>query len=110
MFMNVDFPEPEGPMMAAKRAVSNATVTPSSARTSVERWPYTFVASTVAAAAEAGGSFSEAESSIVAIGDPLRSCSRRIGTDDVAFACSKPGPEDPDSNLEEIDDTMPDGK
>jgi hypothetical protein len=41
-------------MIALNRAVSNATVTPSSARTSVEPLPYTFTASTVAAATPFG--------------------------------------------------------
>src|SRR5205085_2355759 len=63
---SVDFPDPEGPMIALNRAASNATLTPSSARTSVDRLPYTFVASTVAAAAETGN-FSAVERSIVAI-------------------------------------------
>jgi hypothetical protein len=51
---SVDFPEPDGPIMALNRAVSNATVTPSSARTSVEPLPYSFTASTIAAAASFG--------------------------------------------------------
>jgi hypothetical protein len=37
--MSVDLPDPEGPMMAVKRAVGNATLTPSSARTSVPPTP-----------------------------------------------------------------------
>jgi hypothetical protein len=35
----VDFPEPDGPMIAVNRAASNPTVTPSRARTSVAPWP-----------------------------------------------------------------------
>src|SRR4051812_29027048 len=47
----VDLPEPDGPMMAVNSPAGNTTVTPSSARTSVWPLPYTFVASTVRAAA-----------------------------------------------------------
>ena len=35
MFMNVDFPEPDGPMTARNSPGSTLIVTPSSARTSV---------------------------------------------------------------------------
>ncbi len=35
MFMNVDFPEPEGPMTARNSPRSTCSVTPSRARTSV---------------------------------------------------------------------------
>ncbi len=35
----VDLPEPDGPMMAPNAPVGNSTVTPSSARTSVDPLP-----------------------------------------------------------------------
>ncbi len=37
--MRVDLPEPDGPMMAVKRPLSKATVTPSRARTSLSPDP-----------------------------------------------------------------------
>ena len=48
--MSVDLPEPDGPMIAVKRAVAKSTVTPSSARTSASPLPYTLTASTARAA------------------------------------------------------------
>ena len=47
---SVDFPEPDGPMMAVRRPCSKSIVIPSSARTSVGPRPYTFTASTARAA------------------------------------------------------------
>src|SRR5919197_2137057 len=41
MCINVDFPEPEGPMIAVKRPAGKPTVTPSSARTAAWPSPYT---------------------------------------------------------------------
>ena len=37
--ISVDLPEPEGPMMAVNRPVSNSSVTSSSAMTAVSPWP-----------------------------------------------------------------------
>ena len=48
--MSVDLPEPDGPMMALKRPVSNATVTWSTATTTLSSAPYTLQASIVLAA------------------------------------------------------------
>ena len=42
--IRVDLPEPEGPMIAVKRADGNATVTSFKASTSVSPEPYAFVA------------------------------------------------------------------
>ena len=49
--MSVDFPEPDGPMIAVKRSGSNATETSSRARTAVSPLPYTLVPCTTRAAA-----------------------------------------------------------
>ena len=49
--ISVDFPDPEGPMTAVKRARSNATSTPSSAFTSESPLPYVLRRSTARAAA-----------------------------------------------------------
>ena len=51
--MNVDLPEPEGPMTAVNRPWRMSTVTPSRAVTCVSPEPYTFVNSAVRAAAGA---------------------------------------------------------
>src|SRR5579864_1312637 len=51
--MSVDLPDPDGPMMALKRACSNATVMRSSAVTAVSPRPYTLTASTAWAAGSA---------------------------------------------------------
>ena len=48
--ISVDFPEPDGPMMAVTRPVGSSSETPSSARTAVAPSPYTFTTSTAAAA------------------------------------------------------------
>ena len=42
--INVDLPEPDGPMIAVQRPAGIATSTPSSARTAVSPDPYTFTA------------------------------------------------------------------
>src|SRR3954462_11435483 len=49
--ISVLLPDPDGPMIAVKRPLSNCTVTPSRARTSLSPPPYTFSASTAPAAA-----------------------------------------------------------
>ncbi len=49
--ISVDFPEPDGPMMAVKRPASKSTLTSSSARTSVSSEPYTLTALVARAAA-----------------------------------------------------------
>src|SRR6478736_1156806 len=49
--ISVLLPEPDGPMIAVNLLRSNATVTPSRARTSLSPLPYTLVASTAPAAA-----------------------------------------------------------
>ena len=48
---SVDFPDPDGPMMAVYRPAMNSTVTRSSARTSTSPLPYILTASSVRAAA-----------------------------------------------------------
>jgi hypothetical protein len=46
---SVDFPEPDGPMMAANSPAANSAVTPSSARMAVSPRPYTFTPSMICA-------------------------------------------------------------
>ena len=43
--MSVDFPEPDGPMIAVKLPRSNPMVTPRSASTAVLPWPYRLTSS-----------------------------------------------------------------
>jgi hypothetical protein len=52
---SVDFPDPEGPMIALNRPRSNSTETASSARTAASPRPYTFESSTALAAALVAG-------------------------------------------------------
>jgi hypothetical protein len=53
---SVDFPDPDGPMIAANSPRRNVASTPSSATTLVVPSPYTFVNPTAATAASAGAS------------------------------------------------------
>ena len=50
MCISVDFPEPDGPMMAANWPCGNSTVTPRSACTAASPSPYTRVTSRAATA------------------------------------------------------------
>jgi len=52
---NVDFPDPEGPMIAVRRPASKPMVTSSRAVTSVTPRPYTFVAAAARAATAVAG-------------------------------------------------------
>jgi hypothetical protein len=54
--MSVDFPEPDGPMIAVNSPAAKATVTPLRARTAVSPDPYTLTMSAAATAVPAGAS------------------------------------------------------
>ncbi|GIJ23732.1 hypothetical protein Vlu01_43560 [Micromonospora lutea] len=51
--INVDLPEPDGPMIAVNRPRSNSALTPRSAMTWASPLPYTFHTSLARAAADA---------------------------------------------------------